>query len=69
MTNFKVVAQKTNKFGCFTFTFTFWKNGNLKKIFSKGYFRIIIYTFVLNFKVVGQKTAELWLFYVLNLVT
>ena len=37
-----------------------------KRIFSISYFIISLCSFMTNFKVVGEKTAELWSFYVLS---
>ena len=41
-------------FVCFLH-FWYWKNEISKNLFSKGYFKIVLCTFMTNFKIVGQR--------------
>ena len=60
MENLKVVGLKTTKLWLFyvlcVFAFlVFKKNEISKNLFSKGYFKIVLCTFMTNFKIVGQR--------------
>ena len=63
MTNFKVAGIKTTKlwlfYGlCVFCIFGIDKFEISKNIFSKGYFKIRLCTFMTNFKVTGQKNIQ-----------
>ena len=60
MANLKVVGLKTTKLWlfyvlCVFCIFGIEKNEISKNVFSKGYFKIVLCTFMTNFKIVGQR--------------
>ena len=60
MANWKVVGLKTTKLWlfyvfCIFCIFGIEKNEISKNVFSKGYFKIVLCTFMTNFKIVGQR--------------
>ena len=60
MANLKVVSLKTTKLWlfyvlCVFCIFGIEKNEISKNVFSKGYFKIVLCTFMTNFKIVGQR--------------